>query len=165
MKKASKAFIFDFDQTLAVTDCMVYVMKEGKKLRQKKLSTAEFNTYKLAYDESFDFREFRSDKFITNANPTKLMELAKQVYDEGHSVYVLTARDDDVSTAIASWMIGNGVKPIRVFCVGGRRDRIAKEKAKVLETLKQIFDVVYFYDDCQDNIDMAQKVGVKCYLV
>ena len=165
MKKVSKAFIFDFDQTLAVTDCMVYVMKEGKKFRQKKLSTAEFNTYELAYDESFDFREFRSDKFIANANPTFLMSLAQEVYNEGHSVYVLTARDDDVSSAIASWMIGNGVKPIRVFCVGGRRDRIAKEKAKVLETLKQIFDVVYFYDDCQDNIDMAQKVGVKCYLI
>ena len=165
MKQVSKAFIFDFDQTLAVTDCMVYVMKEGKKIRTKKLSTAEFNTYELAFNESFDFREFRSDKFITNANPTYLMALAQEVYNEGHAVYVLTARDDDVSSAIAGWMIGHGVKPLRVFCVGGRRDRIAKEKAKVLETIKQIFDVVYFYDDCQDNIEIAQKVGVKCYLV
>lgn len=42
---------------------------------------------------------------------------------------------------------------------------IPAEKQKVLQTLNQLFDVVYFYDDDQHNVDLAGQVGVKTYLV
>jgi len=34
-----------------------------------------------------------------------------------------------------------------------------------LRTLNQLFDVVYFYDDDQHNVDLAGQVVVKTYLV
>ena len=36
---------------------------------------------------------------------------------------------------------------------------------RALFPAKQLFDVVYFYDDDQHNIDMADQVGVKTYLI
>ena len=165
-----KAFVFDFDDTLATTDCKVLVRHRnsiGGRFTVRKLTPAEFNTDVLADGEEYDFSEFRSAEFIHNANPTFLMALAQEVHDEGHSVYVLTARADNVADAIASWLLGFGVKPVKVYGVGSDDEKvdIPAEKQKVLQTLNQLFDVVYFYDDDQHNVDLAGQVGVKTYLV
>lgn len=166
-----KAFVFDFDDTLATTDCKVIVRcpngRGTRGLAVRKLTPAEFNTDVLNDGEEYDFSEFRSDKFIHNANPTFLIHLAKEVHDEGHAVYVLTARADNVADAIADWLCGFDVKAVKVFGVGSddKKVNIPEEKQKVLETLKQLFDLVYFYDDDQHNVDLASQVGIKTYLV
>ena len=166
-----KAFVFDFDDTLATTDCKVIVRRPNGRgtrgLPTRKLTPAEFNTDVLNDGEEYDFSEFRSAEFIRSANPTFLMALAKEVHDEGHSVYVLTARADNVADAIVDWLCGFDVKPVRVFGVGSddKKVDIPAEKQKVLQTLNQLFDVVYFYDDDQHNVDLAGQVGVKTYLV
>jgi len=167
-----KAFVFDFDDTLATTDCKVRVVRSGRgtgHLPVRKLTPAEFNSYKLKGDEKFDFSEFRTEGFIRCANPTYLMALAKEVHDEGHSVFVLTARADNVADAITDFLVGHGVKPVRVFGVGSDAEKvdIAIEKKKVLLVLTQAFDLVYFYDDCRENCDLAKGVGsgIKVYLV
>ena len=161
-----KAFVFDFDDTLATTDCKVLVRRASGQIFDK-LTPAEFNTYDIKPMHSYDFSEFRSAEFIRNANPTKLIEFAKEVCDEGHSVYVLTARSDNVAEAITDWMLDVAIKPVFVFGVGRSEQycNIAEEKQKVLTTLNQIFDVVYFYDDDQHNIDLADQIGIKTYLV
>lgn len=166
-----KAFVFDFDDTLATTDCKVVVRRPrpatSSSLPVRWLTPAQFNTDTLAEGEVYDFSEFRSAEFIRSANPTFLMALAQEVHDEGHSVYVLTARADNVADAITDWLCGFDVKPVRVFGVGSDDEKvdIPAEKQKVLRTLNQLFDVVYFYDDDQHNVDLAGQVGVKTYLV
>ena len=165
-----KAFVFDFDDTLATTDCCVKVRsttRGGMNRVVDYLTPAEFNNYDLPEGAEFDFSEFRSEKFIRKANPTFLMALAQEVHNEGHAVYVLTARADNVANAITEWLCGFGVKPVRVFGVGSDSEKvdIAEEKQKVLQTIKELFDVVYFYDDDQHNVDLAGQVGVKTYLV
>ena len=167
----NKAFVFDFDDTLATTDCQVLVRRPNGRgtrgLPVRRLTPAEFNTDVLDEGEEYDFSQFRSAQFIRSANPTFLMALAQEVHDEGHSVYVLTARADNVANAITEWLCGFGVKPVRVFGVGSDSEKvdIAEEKQKVLQTIKELFDVVYFYDDDQHNVDLADQVGVKTYLV
>lgn len=167
-----KAFVFDFDDTLATTDCRVLVRsttRGGMNRVVKTLTPAEFNDYDLPEGAEFDFSEFRSEKFIHNANPTFLMALAQEVYNEGQAVYVLTARDDGVADAIMDFMAGFDVKPVKVFGVGSddKKVNIAAEKQKVLGTLAQAFDLVYFYDDSEENCDLARGVGngIKVYLV
>ena len=163
-----KAFVFDFDDTLATTECRVLVRtRTTTGFVRRKLTPAEFNTYEIEHDEHYDFSEFRSDKFIRSANPTFLIHLAKEVYDSGFAVYVLTARADNVANAIADWLCGFGVKPVKVHAVGSDDSKvnIAEEKQKVLQTIKELFDVVYFYDDDQHNVDLADQVGVKTYLI
>lgn len=170
-KVMKKAFVFDFDDTLATTDCKVIVRRPNGRgtlgLPVRKLTPAEFNTDVLADGEEYDFSEFRSEKFIHSANPTFLIHLAKEVHDEGHAVYVLTARADNVADAIADWLCGFDVKAVKVFGVGSdeKKVNIAEEKQRVLGTLKQLFDLVYFYDDDQHNVDLANRVGIKTYLV
>ena len=161
-----KAFVFDFDDTLATTDCMVLVRNIAGNYVLR-LTPAEFNIYTLPTFCRYDFNEFRSAEFIHNANPTKLIDFAKEVHDEGHSVYVLTARADNVADAIFDWLCGFDVQPVRVYGVGSddKKVDIAAEKQKVLRTLNQVFDVVYFYDDDQHNVDLANQIGVKTYLV
>ena len=163
----SKAFVFDFDDTLATTDCIVNVRRPNRRFPVRRLSPAEFNTDVLGEDEWYDFSEFRSAGFIRSANPTFLIHLAKEVYDSGFAVYVLTARADNVANAIADWLCGFGVKPVKVHAVGSDDSKvnIAEEKQKVLQTIKELFDVVYFYDDDQHNVDLADQVGVKTYLI
>ena len=167
-----KAFVFDFDDTLATTDCRVLVRSKARGEMDrvvKALTPAEFNNYELPENAEFDFSEFRSEKFIRKANPTCLMALAQEVYKENHSVYVLTARTDDVAGAIMDFLAGCDVKPVKVFGVGSDNKKvdIAAEKQKVLSTLTQAFDLVYFYDDSEENCDLARGVGngIKVYLV
>lgn len=170
----NKAFIFDFDDTLATTDCRVVVRRPNahgsiKGLPVRRLTPTEFNTDVLNDGEEYDFSEFRSEKFIRKANPTFLMALAQEVYREGQAVYVLTARADNVADAIMDFLAECDVKPVKVFGVGSDTEKvdIAAEKQKVLGTLAQAFDLVYFYDDSEENCDLARGVGngVKVYLV
>jgi FMN phosphatase YigB (HAD superfamily) len=168
-----KAFVFDFDDTLATTDCKVIVRRPNGRgsmgLPVRRLTPAEFNSDELAHGEEYDFSEFRSEKFIRKANPTFLMALAQEVYREGQAVYVLTARADNVADAIMDFLAECDVKPVKVFGVGSDTEKvdIAAEKKKVLGTLAQVFDLVYFYDDSEENCDLARGVGngVKVYLV
>ena len=168
-----KAFVFDFDDTLATTDCRVLVRRPNGRgtrgLPVRRLTPTEFNADQLAEGEEYDFSEFGSEKFIREAKPTFLINLAQEVHREGHAVYVLTARHDSVANAITDFLLGFGVKPVRVFGVGGVADKvdIAEEKQKVLTTLCQAFDLVYFYDDHRDNCELAHMLGsgIKVYLV
>ena len=164
-----KAFVFDFDDTLATTDCRVLVRTDNStRFVRRRLTPAEFNTDTLGTEEVYDFSEFRSEKFIRSANPTFLMALAQEVHNEGHSVFVLTARADNVATTISDWLCGFGVKPVRVHCVGSDTEKvdIAAEKKRVLKVISETHDLVYFYDDDQHNIDSCQWLsGLKTYLV
>ena len=68
--KITKAFVFDFDETLAHTNAVVLDGTDDK------------------------FAEFNNPESILNGTPLELMDLAKEVHDEGHSVFILTARND-----------------------------------------------------------------------
>ena len=54
--------VFDFDDTIALTDSWIYVMKDGREI--KKLDPAQFAVYKPRPGETFDFRDF--DKKLRN---------------------------------------------------------------------------------------------------
>jgi len=152
-----KAFVFDFDDTLAKTKCMINVYErctpEDKLV--DKITPQEFNSYNLGKFEYFNFDEFRSEDFIQTAKPTGLLDLAKEVYSESHTVYILTAREDNVSNAITAWLHQYGIKPKTVFCVGGDKESIAKRKRSILMTIMQSYDKTYYYDDCPRNIKLA----------
>ena len=160
-----KAFIFDFDDTLATTDCKVRVIDANGDTIAR-LTPSEYNTYQLHSGDDFDYTDFRNGEFIGKAKATFLMALAKEVYNEDHSVYILTARSDEVQDAIADFMVLHGIKAKAIHCVGGNSDTISREKSKILLTIIQSYDKIYFYDDCQANIEHApQSEKVRVYKV
>mgnify|MGYP003114272892 FL=1 len=163
-----KAFVFDFDDTLAKTNCKVYVTEcsPHHAPRSKELTPAEYNSYKLEEYEHFDYSDFRVDKKITEASATSLIHLAKEVHDENHDVYVLTARSNACADAIKQFLEKHEIKPKFVFCVGDTEKAISQEKRSVLLTLIQGYDRVYFYDDYKGNIDSAPDDSkIRKYLV
>jgi len=158
-----KAFVFDFDDTLAFTDANVLV--HGPNYEWHRLTPAEFNRYELQDDEYFDFSEFNNPEYILNGKPTKLVELASEVYNEGHDLFILTARSDSIADAIQEFLSLYGIKATAVHCVGDHGSNIARNKRKVLLTIMESYDKIYFYDDDESNIEAAQEIGVKSYKV
>ena len=138
MKTKTKAFVFDFDETLAHTSA---VELDGTDDR---------------------FAEFNDPSTILNGTPLDLMDLAKDVYDEGHSVFILTARNDCVSDAIAEWLLEFEIEANAIHCVGtDAHMNIAKAKRRVLLGIIENHDVVYFFDDDETNIELASELDCR----
>ena len=162
--KTKKAFVFDFDDTLASTTCRV-IIRDSAEVACKSITPAEFNSYKLQSGESFDFSEFRDEIFIHAANPTWLMGLAKEVAAEGHAVYILTARHEVVADSIFAWLMSHGIVAKDICCVGNSSGPISVNKREVLLGIVESYDMCYFYDDCQENVDIFQHEKLKSYFV
>jgi hypothetical protein len=160
----NKAFVFDFDDTLANTACHV-IVRDSMGVAYKSITPAEFNTYKLGNGESFDFSEFRDEIFIHSANPTWLMALAKEVAAEGHAIYILTARHVVVADAIHAWLISHGIAAKDIHCVGGSEGSIPVNKKQVLLDIVASYDKIYFYDDSEENVNIFQHEKLRNYLV
>jgi hypothetical protein len=162
LKQKTKAFVFDFDDTLAFTDARVHVLSPCKSQVMASLTPQEFNSAKLRKGEHFDFSDFDKSSFILNGKPTKLIDLARDVFSEGHSVFILTARNDCVASPIAEFLDGFGVVAKQVHCVGSDNGGdIAKAKRKVLLAIIENFDKVWFFDDDARNIQLASDLPLK----
>jgi len=162
-----KAFVFDFDDTLAITDACIQVYRPDTDWTVRELTPSEFNEYELRSGEEFDFSQFRCPRLVENGKPTELISLAKDVHDEEHSVYILTARSNDVSDAIAKFLRIHGIEAKQIICLGDKDNSslMAQSKRKTLMTIMKSYDKIYFYDDNKENIKLAKGVGVKSYLV
>ena len=158
----TKAFVFDFDDTLAFTNAKIHVLSPCKSQVMTSLTPQEFNTHKLNAGEHFDFSDFDRSSLILDGKPSKLIDLAKDVFSEGHSVFILTARMDCVASAIAEWLVDFGIVAKQVHCVGSDNGGdIAKAKRKVLLSIIENFDKVWFFDDDARNIELANDLPLK----
>ena len=157
-----KAFVFDFDDTLATTNCKVEVMHNGHLGQQqivRELTPSEFNSYELKDDEYFSFEQFKD---IVNPVTLPLIDFAKEVSQENHSVFVLSARPSEAVNPITEFLRNLNIEVKSVICVGGKPINIAKEKRSVLMTIIENHDVVYFYDDDYNNVEEANELeGLK----
>ena len=161
IREKSKAFVFDFDDTLAFTDARVHVLSPCKSQVVASLTPQAFNSVKLRKGESFDFSDFDRASFIRDGTPSKLINLAKEVFSEGHSVFILTARTDCVASAISEWFTDFGIVAKEVHCVGEKGMDIAKAKRMVLLSIIENFDKVWFFDDDDKNIELASDLPLK----
>ena len=155
-----KALVFDFDDTLAFTDAKVHVRNEVRRLVTS-LTPKEFNEFTLHPKQVLDFSDFDKASFILNSKPTKLIDLVKDVFSEGHSVIILTARNDCVASSIAEFLALHNVTAKEILCVGGWSLDIAKAKRKVLLSIIENFDKVWFFDDDARNIELAEGLDLK----
>ena len=153
-----KAFVFDFDDTLATTTCKVEVLNKNNKV-VRVLTAAKFNTYELKADETFSFEQFKQ---VINPVALPLVSLAKEVSQENHNVFILSARPSEAVNPITEFLRSLNIEVKSVICVGGKPINIAKEKRTVLMSIIENHDVVYFYDDDKTNVQEADKLeGLK----
>tara|TARA_R110002020_G_scaffold10858_3_gene41263 strand:- start:59 stop:571 length:513 start_codon:yes stop_codon:yes gene_type:complete len=160
-----KAFVFDFDDTLATTTCKVEVMHNGHLGQQqivRELTPSEFNTYELKANETFSFEQFKQ---VINPVALPLISLAKEVSQENHNVFILSARPSEAVNPITEFLRSLNIEVKSVICVGGKPINIAKEKRTVLMSIIENHEVVYFFDDDKTNIQEADKLeGLKAKL-
>ena len=156
-----KAFVFDFDDTLATTTCKVEVLNKNNKVIRV-LTAAKFNTYELKANETFSFEQFNQ---LIKPVALPLISLAKEVSQENHNVFILSARPTEAVNPITEFLRSLNIQVKSVICVGGKPINIAKEKRTVLMTIIENHEVVYFFDDDKINIQEANKLeGLKAKL-
>jgi phosphoglycolate phosphatase-like HAD superfamily hydrolase len=163
-----KAYIFDFDETLVKTDAKVHVYNGDKKVRS--LTPEEFNTYKKKLGERYDMSDFTDPRIIDKARKFKMwpaLENISNAVKMGRStsdIYILTARSPKAQLPIHNYLTRQGINiPIEnVICIGldeeGEQD-IAGYKEKVLKDLKKKYAEITFFDDSEENVELASKVG------
>ena len=157
-----KAFVFDFDDTLATTTCKVEVMHNGHLGQQqivRELTPSEFNTYELKANETFSFEQFKQ---LINPVALPLISLAKEVSQENHNVFILSARPSEAVNPITEFLRSLNIEVKSVICVGGKPINISKEKRTVLMSIIENHEVVYFFDDDKTIVQEADKLeGLK----
>ena len=143
--------VFDFDDTIALTDSWIYVIKNGKEI--KKLDPAQFAVYKPKPGETFDFRDF--DKKLRNPRLikqnaellVKQLDKARRSARGTRKVTILTARR--LGAPITSFFRSIGID-VYVVPLGSANP---KDKADWIEKqIRKGYDTVYFMDDSPKNI-------------
>ena len=148
------AYIFDFDDTIAMSDSWVYITKDGKDI--KKLDAAEFAVHGgLATGEEYDFRDF--DRKIRNPRLIKRNAdiLKKQLKKGGRKVTILTARR---LGAPINHFKTIGIQPY-VVALGSADPQ--KKAAYVEKEIKKGYTTIYFMDDSHKNVRAVKELQRK----
>lgn len=161
--------IFDIDDTLFHTTAKIIIRKSGKAL--KKLTSAEFNTYKLSPGESADFSEFSdAEKFSKESTPiTKMLNKAKALLADterhpNNRVIIVTARPnlDDRDTFLNTFKkYGLNIDKVRVERAG-RISALSAPQSKAIIINNYLrtnqFNKVRLFDDSINNLKEFLKL-------
>lgn len=153
-----KAFVFDFDDTIATTDCRV-IVRNGR-AGYRALTPAQYNEHTLGANEVYDLSEFRK---LINPVPKFLIHLTKEVHDEQHDVYILTARGGAAADAIRHFLSSHGIEAKEIICVGDSPKETHQAKQEELRRIDENYDRTYFWDDHIENVQAADAIGIKAY--
>ncbi|RLI47197.1 hypothetical protein DRO61_08180, partial [Candidatus Bathyarchaeota archaeon] len=162
----TKAYVFDFDDTLATTKARIKVTEDGQVMHR--LTPQEFNTYKLRDEESFDFSDFDNPKFVLGAKKYKMwkpfanIDNAITKGNDTSKLYILTARGSNVKDAMMKFFKKNGIKnldPENIYTVKDMENgsTAAKKKLVLRGISNKHKGKVTFYDDNEDNINAAKS--------
>ena len=153
MKPALKKLrVFDFDDTLAVSDSAIHIINAaGKKIGS--LGAHEFNTYNLKNGETLDFRDF--DKLIKPKVITPVMNILKNVVAKGgRDVYVLTGRGAD--KPVEEWLLSFGISVDVIPCgkLSNNSKDLARVKKEWIETQIKThgYNYVEVFEDSKPNL-------------
>lgn len=158
---SNKILIFDIDDTLIYSNATIYVVKDGKRI--KELTPAEYNNYVWQEGESFDYSNFDSSKLLNSANFTKYWDTLKREYAKGTHIAILTARGKPAM--VKKFFLNNGIdiKKKLIFCCAYSKfpwkGPIQYKKAKTIEYLTLLgYNTLVFFDDNLYNLKMAKQL-------
>ncbi len=146
----STLYIFDFDDTLAMTDSHVRVIrKDGTTQR---LNSRAFAKYRPSAGDELDFSEFKqASGTLIDSTVATLRNAVRQHGFE--NVYIVTARD--VAEPVTEFLISMGITPPEVVATAG-------SEGKAVWLTRQLelnnYTSVYVYEDCKKNITMLKDI-------
>lgn len=138
--------IFDFDDTLVVTDAVVRVTNDSKTFE---LTPGEFASYDRKKGDVFDYSQF---DVLVNPRPIAwTLKMMRHVYEKhgASSVVVLSART--LSRPIKAFMRRLGMHGVRVFALNDP-DPDAKVRWIAKRIERDCLRFVEFFDDSFKNV-------------
>jgi hypothetical protein len=165
--QSDKILLFDVDDTLIKSDVKVHVIKNGEVI--KKLSSTEYNSYKLQPGESFDYSEFEDEDILNNRSVfLKYWDTLQREYKDGTHIGILTARSN--KDMFYRFFKSNGItiKNELVFAINDPKlnlkgSTIEDRKAEVIKRLaKWGYRTMVFFDDNEANLKTAKKLEKSC---
>lgn len=141
--------IFDFDNTLATTECKIYVTNNGE---SKVLSSQEYATYIPEEGDVFDFRDFKA---CVNPKPIfeNLIKLINIYSKRGSdSVMILTARSPHSIPPILDYLSNYGLHNIKIKGIGSSAPLGKAQYIKNMLLKNPHIKRVNFIDDAPENI-------------
>jgi len=135
-------FIFDFDDTLAVTDSRVRVIRNGQDIWMTSREFAEFPINSAT--DKIDFSDFsRASGTLIKDTVNVLQKMMQQ----GNDVYIVTARS--VADPVEEWLKTEVANVPPIIATSGS----AGKKPWLLNHLQNNnYDRVVVYEDCRHNI-------------
>ena len=145
--------IFDFDDTLVITDAVVTVTNKDKTF---KLTPAEFAVYERKRGDTFDYTQF---DVLVNPRPIKwTMKMLLHAYKKhgAESLVVLSART--LQEPIKTFMDEVGLSDINVVALNDP-DPNAKVKWIASRIKAKRLEFVEFFDDSFKNVDAVKRLN------
>jgi hypothetical protein len=150
--------VFDFDDTLAVTNSQIIVtMPNGKVMKINATEFAKRDAELTEKGASYDFSEFNK---VIDGRKGPLFDLAtkRQGKFGNKNIFVLTARPAEAANAIHKFLKGIGLN-IPLNNITGLADGTAKAKADwILNKAAEGYNNFYFADDAYKNVKAVQEV-------
>ena len=151
-----KISIFDFDDTLAITECKTIVIKgDGSKIE---LTPAQFSLYDKEEGDEFDFTQF--NKCIKARPIDKNMYRALMAHAEHgpNGIMILTARAQISAPYIIRFLKKHNLTGIKVFGLGSpnphHKSLFIMDLIRAHPEIKEI----YFIDDSYKNINAVDDI-------
>lgn len=148
-------FVSDFDDTLAHTDAMVYLVRNNERVP---LTPAEFATYEEQPGDEFDFSDF--DKLGNSQPIERFVKLIQRAVKDPRidKVAVLTARNH--TRPVAEFLKIHGITGgVSIAALG---DANPQRKANYVEKhINAGFDRVGFVDDSAKNVAAVKALEKK----
>jgi hypothetical protein len=158
MSKPKGASIFDFDETVGISENFVIATKEGI---TKRISSEQWPLVGETLKEQgykFDFTDFNK---VTKGRPGPLLQKMKNQIEKygSKNVFILTARAPESQQAIHDWLKSEGVN-IPLENITGLGNSTAEAKASwVLDKYaNKSYNDIYFVDDALQNVQAVQNM-------
>ena len=146
----SALYIFDFDDTLAMTDSHVRVIRSDGKI--DRLDSRQFAEYRPSPGDNLDFTEFTRASGTLIQNTVDEMEnaIAQHGID---NVFIVTARSE--SQPVRDFLDSMSISVPEIIATAGSAGK-ATWLTRQLES--RPYTVVHVYEDCRKNITMLKDV-------
>ena len=143
-------FIFDFDDTLAMTDSHVRVINATGSIRR--LNSREFAAYRHTPGDTLNFDEFDRASGTLIENTVEAMQDAIRSHGI-ENVYIVTARS--VGEPVEEFLSSFGLRSPNVVATAGSEGK-ARWLARKLH--QGNYNSVHVYEDCRSNITMLRDI-------
>ena len=156
----SKLRVFDFDDTLAITDANVKLtLADGSEVEQ---SPAEFAVYELGPGESYGPNAFVQFKDVSDPREikqvTNILRNVVAAGNEDREVAILTARPHEAGTGIAKFLEDIGIPADAVEIVTLASSLPEDKRRWIQDRIDRGATDVEFFDDSPKNIKAVESL-------